>query len=240
MCLVAVKYLSGFGFVAVKNREHSYKPRVRIRKSFRNKFERLYLWEEVTRYSEGLNEYGVSILPASGEREDKFKRFNPNSTYKSPVGLRIRKSLHGRTVQEASSFLTSLQVTGMTVVFDNANCIVHTGSFDSEGEYISSEEILRMGDYGVYSDTYSDSDLQEVEFRVKGALNPDDLLSAVSIFPEDSEYRTTGQVMITPKDRTLHFRPLWCKTLYDVETLNSIEQKTYFELVSSRKLISFL
>jgi len=51
--------------------------------------------------------------------------------------------------------------------------------------------------------------------------------------------RTTGQIVIVPKEKTLHYRAIWCETIFDLDKLNTNEEKTFFEAVSTRKLISF-
>jgi hypothetical protein len=50
---------------------------------------------------------------------------------------------------------------------------------------------------------------------------------------------TTGQIMIVAKDRTMHYRPIWCKIdLKTYENVNNIKSKTFYEIVSARKLVT--
>jgi hypothetical protein len=48
--------------------------------------------------------------------------------------------------------------------------------------------------------------------------------------------RTTGQIVLCAKDRTLYYRPIWSKTIFDFDKVNCMESKTFFEIISSRKI----
>jgi hypothetical protein len=50
---------------------------------------------------------------------------------------------------------------------------------------------------------------------------------------------TTGQLLLVAKERTLHYRPIYSEVSFDYKKLNSEEAKTFFEIISSRKLLSF-
>ena len=54
-----------------------------------------------------------------------------------------------------------------------------------------------------------------------------------------AEMVTTGQLLLTPKDRTLHYRPIYSSVTFKYDKLNGPEAKTFFEIISSRKLLSF-
>jgi hypothetical protein len=54
-----------------------------------------------------------------------------------------------------------------------------------------------------------------------------------------SEMVTTGQLLLVAKERTLHYRPIYSAVSFDYKKLNSEEAKTFFEIISSRKLLSF-
>ena len=73
MCVIAAKYFPNKGWVGVKNRDRTYYPSINIRKSMKDGIERLYIWDENTRYTEGLNEHGICILNASYSRPTAIK-----------------------------------------------------------------------------------------------------------------------------------------------------------------------
>ena len=53
------------------------------------------------------------------------------------------------------------------------------------------------------------------------------------------EMVTTGQLLIVPKERTLHYRPIYSSVEFDYNRLSGPDAKTFFEIISSRKLLSF-
>lgn len=238
MCTVAIKYIEGIGFVGVKNREHTYKPRIRIRKSLRSAIERLYLWEEVTRFSEGINEFGISIISIQSERTDNLKVYCSGTRYRTQCGLRIRKSLYGKNIREALFYLSQMQVTGITAVFNINECVIHEGSFDDDGKYqfmqLDANRYMPL----VISDTITETEKDRLSHEIGLCQNSEEMLNTISKLIKEGD-NTSGQLMITPNDCTVHYRPIYSKTIYDVERLNSRDQKTFFEIVSSRKLINF-
>jgi hypothetical protein len=48
---------------------------------------------------------------------------------------------------------------------------------------------------------------------------------------------TTGQLMLTPSEMLLSYRPVWCEIDFDFGKLDSQKSKTFFQIVSARKLI---
>ena len=46
MCIVAVKYFPETGWVGVKNRDRNYQPVIKIKQSFRNDIERMYILDD--------------------------------------------------------------------------------------------------------------------------------------------------------------------------------------------------
>ena len=75
--------------------------------------------------------------------------------------------------------------------------------------------------------------LSEVSDSDNPQLNP------LRLDDDRKSMRTTGQLIIVPNEHTLHYRAVWCETLFDLDKLNTKEEKTYFEVISARKLISF-
>ena len=65
MCVVAVKYMNGYGWIGAKNRDRNYKTDVVITQSNRHGLQRLYIDDKLSRWSEGVNEHGLAIISAS-------------------------------------------------------------------------------------------------------------------------------------------------------------------------------
>jgi len=58
--------------------------------------------------------------------------------------------------------------------------------------------------------------------------------------PEKQDMVTTGQLLIVPKTKTLHYRPIESKIEFEYNKINHPEAKTFFEIISSRSLLTFL
>jgi len=91
------------------------------------------------------------------------------------------------------------------------------------------------------------------QFASPDISNPGDLIDMIAKCPDDDvfmnpmrtgnikkgEMVTTGQLLIVPKQRTLHYRPIYSSVEFDYNRLSGPESKTFFEIISSRKLLSF-
>lgn len=292
MCVVAVKYFDGVGWVGAKNRDRNYEPTVRIVQSNRTGVQRLYIDDLTTRYTEGLNEYGLCILSASlsvkSDEKEAEKKALPSGKredgYMSPDGKDIRDALLLKTPKDAIKLLVERELAGSTIVFNDKECYLLEGGYtvkkqdeddDNPRDYI--HKIVKVNDYIVrtnhgvllpelgYSsnseDPYYKKARQSSEERLKisrksveECTDPEELLNAISITPNKDPFMnpirtgnpnkgdmvTTGQIMLTPKDRTMHYRPIYSQVEFKYSKLNGSESKTYFEIVSSRKLLGFM
>lgn len=155
MCVVAAIFSESEGsWILGKNRDRPYKPTIRIRKSFRNDVERLFIWDEKTKYTEGVNEFGVAVISASvmvkddeaegGEAnlQGKVKR-----TFYSPDGLRIRTALLEKNLIDVLNKLIELEIPGNTIVADKDRCVILEGAFEKfeeqENYVYKSKEVLK-------------------------------------------------------------------------------------------------
>ena len=137
MCVVIAKHLPEYGWVIAKNRDRNYKPVVSIKQSNRNGVQRLYMHDDKTRYTEGVNEYGVSILSASimvkkDEKEGNAAAGSDDQserTYYAPDGYRIRTALFKKTAKSALNTLISMQIPGNTLIADDNDCYILEGAF---------------------------------------------------------------------------------------------------------------
>jgi len=284
MCVVACKYIDELGWVIAKNRDRNYKPIIRIRKSFRENIERLYIWDERTKYTEGVNQFGVAIISASvtvkeDEAEGSQALKNKNDkiskkqrTFYSPDGLRIRTALFEKTSLDATRKLIELEIPGNTIVADTERCFLLEGAF-VEDEYVykvievPKNKIAVRTNHGIFLPWtgYSADIPEQAEKRkssetrytkvVKSLVKSktlDEILDALSDTSDENpqmnplridlkknSMRTTGQIVIVPREHTLHYRTVWCETVFDLDKLNTSEEKTFFEVVSTRKLLSF-
>jgi hypothetical protein len=143
------KYLPNLGWVGVKNRDRGYYPVINIRKSQRDNIERIYIWDETTGYTEGLNEYGVSIISASmatisdEKGQGTTTHEGTRSDYLSPDGKKIRTAMLERNCIAALESLIDTELTGHTLVFDSNKCYMLESGYRN-GDFVHKiEEIIK-------------------------------------------------------------------------------------------------
>lgn len=135
MCIVAVKHFDDLGWVGVKNRDRNYKPTVHIKQSFRGGIERLYIWDEKTKYTEGVNEFGIAIISAAvatKKDEKEAASANGEESFFSPDGKKIRTALLEKSLEKVINKVIELQVPGNTFVFTKDKCWLIEGAFKDE------------------------------------------------------------------------------------------------------------
>ena len=296
MCVIAVKKLKNHGWIGIKNRDRNYKTDVEIVQSNRDGLQRLYIDDKLSRWTEGLNEFGVCILSASlsvksDEKEgDKItnQRMARRSAdnYYSPDGKAIRKALLEKTPEAAAKKLIAHELAGCTYVFNENECYLIEGGFlvskedstkDNPRKYI--HKLVKLKDNAISVRTnhgilipelgYKKNPKDEVliqsrkssekryeyakKFMQQEFKLATDCIDALAQTPDKDPFMnpirtgntkkadmvTTGQLLLTPKDRTLHYRPIYSSVSFDYDKLNGPEAKTFFEIISSRKLLSF-
>jgi len=297
MCVIAVKYFANVGWIGSKNRDRNYQAKIEIIQSNRKGIQRLYIDDELTRYTEGLNEYGVCILSASlsvksDEKEgDKApsgglrSRGEREDGYKSPDGKKIRDALLYKTPKDAAQHLIDKELAGCKYIFDEKDCYLLEAGFDISKENATEEtprkfvyKLVKVDkdkhsvrtNHGIllpqlgYSkstdDPYIRKSRKSSEMRyeyasasIEKTTDPMRMLDSISETPnadrfmnpirtgdiDKNEMVTTGQLLLVPKERTLHYRPIYSAISFTYNKLNSEESKTFFEIISSRKLLGF-
>lgn len=292
MCVVAVKYFDGVGFVGSKNRDRNYLPSIQIVQSNRTGVQRLYIDDLKSRYTEGLNEFGLCILSASlsvksdekeADKVDAYQRKRNDPGFMSPDGKTIRDALLLKSPIKAINLLVQRELAGCTIVFNSDECYLLEGGFTVKKEDATKEnpreyiyKVVKVKDmivrtnHGILipelgydsnaEDPYFKHSRKSSEMRLKYAKasvakneNALDMLDAISVSPDKDTFMnpvrtgdpakgdmvTTGQLMLVPKDRTLHYRPLFSEVQFKYSKLNGPEAKTFFEIISSKKLLGF-
>lgn len=289
MCVIAAKYFEGTGWVGIKNRDRNYKPTIRIRQLNRAGVERLVIWDEVTKYAEGVNEYGVCILNAATDvkkdekigvsrpKNNKPKRGDPG--FYAPDGIRIRNALLKKTPEAALKYLIEAELRGSTLIFNKDKCFLLEGMHEERGrknwvykvqEVKKTETVVRTNhgiliDWAGYPKKSDDEHMQNSrkssEERLRVArqdilkvTDPTKMMDAASSTKNSNPQlnplriekrhgkkilRTTGQIMLVPKECTLHYRPIWGDVEFDDRVNGDLKSKTNFEIVSSKKLLTF-
>lgn len=289
MCVVAVKYFNDIGWVGVKNRDRNYDTKIKIVQSNRKGVQRLYIDDEFTRWTEGLNEHGLCILSASfsvksDEKEgDKIQSLNnkrKSGDYMSPDGKKIRDALMFDNPLDAIRYLESQELAGATYVFNQDECYLLEGGFterkfiNRNRKYISAirkiEKESCRTNHGLiltqlgYKKNATDPKImrsrESSEKRLKAVQNSvsltksyNGMMNSLSVKPYDDSFFnpvrtgdvkkgdmvTTGQLMLVPNTKTMHYRPLYSTITVNYQKLNGEKSKTFFEIVSDRRLFSF-
>ena len=281
MCIVALKYFNETGWVGVKNRDRNYKPLIYIKQSLRRGIERIYLWDDVTKYTEGSNEFGVSILSASvdtkyDEKEGKISRNEEerDENFYSPDGKKIRTALFEKTPEDAIKSLKESRLPGHIIVFNKSKAFLIEAAFSKPGrnpedfifksQEINKKDVIARTNHGLwipwsgyqkdtdpYSRKSSEKRLKKVYKNLEKITKPHDMLDALSNTDDEDpqmnplrldskrkSLRTTGQIMLIPSELTLYYKPIWCEILFNFGKLDSSKTKTFFQILSSRGVVS--
>jgi len=240
--------------------------------------QRLYIEDNTSHWSEGLNEYGVCIISSAlnvVQDEDEVGQIDIEKGYRCIEGEIIRDALYEDEPEDALLRIIKKKLTGLTFVFNEERCFLLEAMKDARDNYrykvkkVSKELSEVRTNHGVllpwagYQDS-KEKDLQKkrdsslsrqkaVEDMMGTVRQPQDLMAALAVCPNKNffnpirkgdsskgEMVTTGQLLLTSKDRTLHFRPIFGGIdIKDYHKLNDKDMKTSFEIISDRKLLSF-
>lgn len=292
MCTIAVKYFDHVGWVGAKNRDRNYETTVNIVRSRKYGVERMMIDDETTRWTEGLNEYGVCILSSAlsvkmDEKETEVVGDRPSRRgqpgYYAPDGRKIRKALLEKTPKAAAELLQKLELSGATVVYNTKECYILEGGFTEKKttnrnrEYISVlKEVSRdvgvivRTNHGIYikelgymkgsddpkiqrSRESSESRYRIALKNVQRTVDPENMMDALSKSESKDPFMnpirygdvrkkdlvTTGQIMVFPYEQTLHYRPIQSTVKISFHKVNSEDSKTFAEVITNRKLLSF-
>lgn len=290
MCIVIAKKFPGVGWLGAKNRDRNYIPLIRIVQSNRRGIQRLYIDDSLSRYTEGINEFGLCIINAalsvkSDEKElEKSAPANnkkyQKAGYMSTDGKRIRTALYEKTPEAAMKYLIKEELLGSTLIFNKDKCfLLEAGKIIDEeteepGDYVYKTEEIKeyivRTNHGIlipelgYSSTSQDPEVKKsrasserrykiVEERLKKLTDPTKLLEVISLKKDDDPFMnpirfgdttkkamvTTGQLLLVPHERTLHYRPIHSDIDFRYTKLNRPDAKTFFEVISNRKLLGF-
>ena len=275
MCILIGKWFPDTGWVGVKNRDRNYIPKISFKKINKQDTEILYFWDDITRYCEGFNSHGVSILSASLMVLDDEKEIDKRSDRPSPDGQKIKRALENATVKGAVQSLIKQKLPGNTMIWDTNNMCVLEGAW-KPGEYaqrnytyrvrfLPRTETVARTNHGVWlpwagyqrdkgpaeamSRVSSESRLAIAKWIAQEAHSPEQLLdlltadyahngqlNALRTSNDNKKMRTTSQIMIVPKERTMYVRPVQSHIHYNFWDMNHPEQRTWVELLSNRVL----
>lgn len=152
MCVIIAKYIkeplsnaddTGTGWVGMKNRDRNYKPVISIVQSNSKGVEKTCILDSVTKYMEGINEYGVCILNAALQVSDDEsaaamaraharEEDKKSGDYKDPDGIKIKRALNCKTPKAAAESLIDDRMFGHTLIFNKDVCYILEGGRSKE------------------------------------------------------------------------------------------------------------
>lgn len=276
MCIIAAKYFANVGWVGVKNRDRNYIPDISFPRHYRQGVEEFLFWDDITKYCEGTNNNGVSILSASLMVLDDEKEITTRRKRPSPDGQKIKRALTEPTVELAAKNLIKHKLTGNTIIFDRNTCYLLEGAWKNGGyknkdyiykikKIVKSQPITRTN-HGIWlphagyqrnsdnkaetlSRISSESRRKIAQYVVDKAKTPQEIIDglAKSYIDEPQlnclrtthgkkQMRTTSQILIVPKDKTLFVRPVQSQLSIDFHDINDPKHQTWVELLSNRIL----
>lgn len=262
MCIVIAKYFEGEGWVAAKNRDQDYVPQLSFRDKQYDTEEILVMYDNLTKYNEGLNNRGVSVIstsltPLLEEETD------------SKDGNTIHESLKRDTPHEVATFLIRKKLSGNILVYNENELILIEGAYDSNHNYhfiakkIPKNKTIARTNHGIWipwagfqrSDNInqtlyrisSETRLDMAEYVVEAATTPVDMidglttkfsdvsqLNCLRIEEKEKDMRTTSQIMIIPKERTMYIRPIQSHVVFDFWKMNTPKTDLWVEILSNR------
>jgi hypothetical protein len=113
MCTIIAKKFPNVGWVGVKNRDRPMATKTDLLRDQEDSVQRVTLMDEMTRWSEGMNSNGVSIISSS-----LSPATNGISKHPSRTGNLIRAALAEKTVEDAVRYLRDSDVSGCVMIFD--------------------------------------------------------------------------------------------------------------------------
>ena len=114
MCTIVAKKFPGIGWVGVKNRDRPAATNTELVRDVHANVHRITLIDENSRWSEGMNNQGISIISSSLTPVIH----SSNIKHSSKNGKRIQHALAERTVEDTVQKLIEMHTTGCVMVFD--------------------------------------------------------------------------------------------------------------------------
>lgn len=241
MGILACKYFDDVGFVGLRIKERPKKPNVYIRNSYFGGMERVYLWDDVLRYSEGMNEHGVTILSNNfvNERVGSIyaKKFINKKNLQSKQrqifeltnNIQIRKALFSETPKEALDILTTYESLGVSIVFNASECFLLKSVY-LRNEYlysiteVSKEDVLLQ-----VLPLMANRDFDEFIRQLKITREYNEFFKFV--VPDLRTENTSYESLMIASRKSIHFRPVNCNAMLSTSTSTGSENKLTFSIV---------
>ena len=181
MCVIAAKYLKSgdpdnaeddIGWVAVKCRDRNYYPTMFVKQNTIKDVEATFIVDSISKYSEGINQYGVGILNAATSvsndesqitlaRKYEKRKLAREGKYNDPDGIKIRRALRMKTPEEAAQSLIDDEMNGHTLIINQDKCLILEGGMTKK-EWDYHSKLAKLNPEHVWGDTEYTYSLKEV------------------------------------------------------------------------------
>ena len=162
-CIVAIGEWDGKRCL-LKNRDRNYRPKIRVVHEIRKGVEVAYVYDDLTGWVEGLNEYGIGIVNAALQvaRDEAEKKIVKTVGKKSKDGARILKALECKDLDSCIESLCSYKggIKGHTFVSDGeqSRSIEATSKHDCQVRTVANGKTHVRTNHGFY---YEDAGYQD-------------------------------------------------------------------------------
>lgn len=235
MGLLACRYFDNVGFVGIRIKERPEKPTVYIRNSEFGGIERIYLWDDVSRYSEGMNEHGVTIISNNFVNEQAALEYSMKFSQKQNIqsksrqiteitnNIQIRKALIADTVQKALDTLIEFESTGISIVFDATSCFLLKSLYIKNIYYyavlpVPKEEVCLQ-----FLPVNKSRNFDEFLRQLKLTRFYDEFFKY--IIPSLRTDTTSYESLLIPAKCLIQFRPIHCNTVFSTASTQNKDNK---------------
>lgn len=239
MGLLCCKYFDNVGFVGIRIKERPEKPTVYIRNSEFGGIERIYLWDDVSRYSEGMNEFGVTIISNNFTNEkvaaDYATKFlqkenvqsKPRQIFEITNNIQIRKALIADTVQKAINTLLEFESTGVSIVFDSVSCFLLKSLYLKNVYYYTVIQVPKEEVCLQFLPVDKSRDFNEFTRQLRLTRFYDEFFKY--IIPSLRTETTCYESLLIPAKCLIQFRPIHCNSVFStVSNQNKDNKLTLF------------
>jgi len=134
MCTIIAKKFPNIGWVGVKNRDRPAATRTELLRDQEDGFQRVTLMDEDTRWTEGMNSNGVSIISSSLSPVT-----NGNDLHPSKDGRIIRNALAEPTIDRAVRICRDQGIGGCVMIFNADRLVLIEGKVGPDRRQIIRE-----------------------------------------------------------------------------------------------------
>lgn len=147
MCTLIAKKFPNIGWVGVKNRDRSAPTETELLRDQEDRFQRVTLMDETTRWTEGMNSNGVSIISSS-----LYPIIHGDPGTHRTGGSPIRNALAQPTVEKAVRYLEKVNAHGCVMVFDRNHLWLIEGKVNSNQQVVRkiTDDYIARTNHGVW------------------------------------------------------------------------------------------